>query len=92
MQETKRRRPVDPNHRGTIFADQHPSFLAGGYGSRVQGWEMWDPEGSPRPSQKRGSKATPLDFGLSYVVIFDYGSIVFLHFTDQQREVSGGKS
>lgn len=46
---------------------------------------MWDPEGMPR--EVRGAAAASPDDGTSYVVMFDYGSIVFLGFTQEQQEV-----
>lgn len=52
---------------------------------------MWDPAGGTRPRQLRGDSsnvATKTDSsGPGYVVMFDYGSVVFLHFTQQQQEV-----
>lgn len=53
---------------------------------------MWDPQGSSqRLEQRRDEKAMPAGSGHSYVVLFDYGSVVFLHFTEHQREVRDEK-
>lgn len=88
--EAPRLRPAD-----VAFADDHTPFLAVGYGARPQGWDMWDPAGGTRPRQLRGDSsnvaATTDNSSSGYVVMFDYGSVVFLHFTQQQQEVSRQK-
>ena len=37
------------------------------------------------------TKGRMKDIGNSYVVIFDYGSVVFLHFNESQQEVGEAK-
>lgn len=50
---------------------------------------MWEPGGASRPEQRGGvGFARVRDTSNSYVVLFDYGSVVFLHFGQEQQEVS----
>ena len=55
-------------------------------------WEMWEPAGGPnaeRPARIVNGRMK--DAGNSYVVIFKYGSVVFLHFNQSQQEVGEGR-
>lgn len=57
---------------------------------QARAWEMWEPRGSFRFEQAGGiGNARVKDVGNSYVVLFDYGSVVFLHFTQEQQQVGG---
>lgn len=52
---------------------------------------MWEPNSTRRRDRKefnaeRGEQEG--DTGDSYMVLFNYGSVVFVHFTEEQREVT----
>lgn len=52
---------------------------------------MWEPGGATNSEQGEEKKlglAGAKETGNSYVVLFEYGSVVFLHFSQQQQEVS----
>lgn len=69
------------------FAMDSPAYQA-------RAWDMWEPGGAG--SGLRGGlggnrmmigNTLGKAAGNSYVVLFDYGSVIFMHFTQQQQEV-----
>ena len=53
---------------------------------------MWEPAGGLNGEKPAFfTKGRMKDIGNSYVVIFDYGSVVFLHFNESQQEVGEAK-
>lgn len=71
----------------TPFAMDSPAYQA-------RAWDMWEPGGSDSGLRGgQGVNGTVMGnrvgkaAGNSYVVLFDYGSVIFLHFTQQQQEV-----
>lgn len=75
-------RPFVPPPRP--FAMDSPAYQA-------RAWDMWEPGGGRGPGAAPGGygvgRRVGKDAGNSYVVLFDYGSVVFMHFTQQQQEV-----
>lgn len=80
-------RPFVPPPRP--FAMDSPAYQA-------RAWDMWEPGGGGSSTGLRGGFGNGLvgsrvggkkKAGNSYVVLFDYGSVIFIHFTKQQQEV-----
>lgn len=80
-------RPFVPPPRP--FAMDSPAYQA-------RAWDMWEPGGGgSSPGLLLGGFGNGMgsmvggkrEAGNSYVVLFDYGSVIFIHFTQQQQEV-----
>ena len=67
-----------------------PAFTVDSPAYQARAWDMWEPGGTSRSDQRGGfGNGRVRDAGNSYVVIFDYGSVIFLHFNQHQQEVGG---
>ncbi|CBJ33046.1 conserved unknown protein [Ectocarpus siliculosus] len=79
------RRPFVPPPRP--FAMDGPAYQA-------RAWDMWEPGGGEGGTGAglrvlgvgMGGRRVGKEAGNSYVVLFDYGSVVFIHFTKEQQE------
>ncbi|CAM9297692.1 unnamed protein product, partial [Ectocarpus fasciculatus] len=79
------RRPFVPPPRP--FAMDGPAYQA-------RAWDMWEPGGGGGSTGAGlrglgvgvGGRRVGKEAGNSYVVLFDYGSVVFIHFTKEQQE------
>lgn len=79
-------RPFVPPPRP--FAMDSPAYQA-------RAWDMWEPGGGGSSPGLRGGFGNGVgsrvggkrEAGNSYVVLFDYGSVIFIHFTQEQQEV-----
>eukprot|EP00903_Cladosiphon_okamuranus_P010992 g10381.t1 len=84
-EEESRPRPFVPPPRP--FAMDSPAYQA-------RAWDMWEPGGGGSSAGLRGGFSGVVGSrvggkkkaGNSYVVLFDYGSVIFIHFTKQQQE------
>lgn len=64
-----------------------PAFTVDSPAYQARAWDMWEPGGTSRSDQRGGfGNGRVRDAGNSYVVLFDYGSVIFLHFNQHQQE------